>query len=61
MMNHPAASAPGAAPEKPVCPFCRSVQVTTSSKSVTDRTYWRCHGCGEIWNQARLLAFHRRR
>lgn len=50
-----------ATPPKPVCPFCRSDQVTTMSKSVTDATYWRCHGCGEIWNQSRLLSFKARR
>ena len=61
MMNPPAAVNRAAVPEPPVCPFCRSAQVTTSSKTVTDRTYWRCSGCGEIWNQSRLLAFDRRR
>lgn len=47
-------------PARPLCPFCRSDQVTTTSKSVTDTTYWRCQGCGEIWNQARLLSFRAR-
>jgi len=61
MYMPPGASNRDVAPEKPVCPFCRSAQVTTSSKSVTDRTYWRCSGCGEIWNQARLMASNRRR
>jgi len=60
-MNPPVAAGRVAVPEKPSCPFCRSANVSTSSKAVTDFTYWRCHGCGEIWNQARLLSFHRRR
>lgn len=46
---------------KPLCPVCRSNQVSTTSKSITAATYWRCHGCGEIWNQSRLLSFNRRR
>ena len=54
---------PQAAPvaAKPMCPVCRSEQVSTTSKTVTDATYWRCHGCGEIWNQSRLTSFGRRR
>jgi transposase-like protein len=41
--------------KSPPCPFCRSEQVTTTSKSpVTQNVYWRCHACGQIWNQARL-------
>jgi transposase-like protein len=46
---------------QPRCPVCRSDQVSTTSKSVNETTYWRCQGCGEIWNQARLLLAHRRR
>jgi len=61
MYPPPAATNREAVPEKPLCPFCRSAQVSTSSKSVTERTYWRCSGCGEIWNQTRLQAFNRRR
>jgi len=48
-------------PVKPLCPICRSDQVSTTSKTVTEETYWRCHGCGEIWNQSRLLSFKARR
>jgi transposase-like protein len=40
----------------PLCPFCRSQQVATTSKAVTDATYWRCHTCGQIWNPSRLAA-----
>jgi len=42
-------------PKSPPCPFCRSEQVTTTSKAaVTQDVYWRCHTCGQIWNPARL-------
>jgi len=40
---------------KPACPFCRSQEVSTTSKAITDATYWRCSTCGQIWNQSRLL------
>jgi transposase-like protein len=36
------------------CPFCKSVDVTTTSKAVTVSTYWRCIACGQIWNVDRL-------
>jgi transposase-like protein len=36
------------------CPFCSSVEVTTTSKAVTSSTYWRCTACGQIWNAERL-------
>jgi transposase-like protein len=57
----PPADAVADPPVKPACPFCRSDRVTTTSKSITETTYWRCQGCGEIWNQARLLSFRARR
>jgi transposase-like protein len=38
------------------CPFCRSSQVTTTSKTVSSSTYWRCQTCGEIWNPSREAA-----
>ena len=36
------------------CPFCRSVNVKTTSKIIDESTYWRCIGCGVIWNPGRL-------
>ena len=36
------------------CPFCNSVDVTTTSKAVNVSTYWRCTACGQIWNVGRL-------
>jgi hypothetical protein len=35
------------------CPKCRSLDVTTVSKVVTAESYWRCGGCGEVWNAGR--------
>ena len=35
------------------CPFCASADVHTVSKSLTVSTYWRCSGCGQIWNVER--------
>lgn len=48
-------------PAKPACPMCRSREVSTTSKTVSEATYWRCHTCGEIWNQSRLVSFRVRR
>jgi hypothetical protein len=36
------------------CPFCKSVDVTTTSKAVNVSTYWRCVACGQIRNVDRL-------
>ena len=42
--------------QKPTaCPFCKSDVISTTSKAIDDNTYWRCGGCGQIWNQSRLL------
>ena len=38
------------------CPFCKSSRVTTTSKTVSAATYWRCDGCGEIWNPGRAAS-----
>jgi predicted Zn finger-like uncharacterized protein len=35
------------------CPSCGSRDVVTASKVVDASTYWRCGGCGEVWNIAR--------
>jgi|RhiMetStandDraft_4_1073278.scaffolds.fasta_scaffold591571_1 transposase-like protein len=40
-----------AAPSK--CPACGSSDVKPSGKVVTDSSYWRCDGCGEVWNLGR--------
>jgi len=36
------------------CPACRSTELTTTSKTITSASYWRCLACGEIWNAGRL-------
>ena len=35
------------------CPKCRSQAVTTVSKVISADSYWRCGGCGEVWNAGR--------
>lgn len=52
---------PRDAREQPVdvvtdCPFCKSTRVTTTDKSASSSTYWRCHACGEVWNPGRVDA-----
>ena len=41
------------------CPQCGSPKVTTTSKVITESTYWRCEACGEIWNASRRRPSHR--
>ncbi len=41
------------------CPSCRSKDLTTTSKTVTASTYWRCLACGEVWNAGRQEAASR--
>ena len=36
------------------CPSCGSSDLVTTSKVVTAATYWRCEGCGDVWNAERL-------
>lgn len=43
-----------------ICPFCRSQLIGTTSKEITEFTYWRCGTCGQIWNQSRLLTWKNR-
>jgi ribosomal protein L37AE/L43A len=51
---------PGAGPSraaqstKPTeCPECRSKAFGTHAATITPDTYWRCDGCGAIWNELR--------
>ncbi len=48
----PAAAAVEATPPA-VCPACKSSAITTTSRKRDENAYWRCGGCGEIWNAAR--------
>ena len=41
------------------CPFCGSGDLTTTSKESPDAAYWRCRGCGQIWNPSRMEPAHR--
>jgi transposase-like protein len=35
------------------CPACKSADVVMASKTADASTYWRCRGCGEVWNAGR--------
>jgi transposase-like protein len=63
-----APTSPDGTTPRPGCPACRSPDVTTTSKTVDAESYWRCLGCGNVWNvrrqrtparQARDLPFRR--
>jgi len=41
------------------CPACRSRDLTTTSKTVNAEAYWRCRGCGNVWNVGRHRAASR--
>lgn len=43
------------------CPFCRSMKVVATGKSVSEATYWRCESCSEMWNPSRAEQLPRRR
>jgi ribosomal protein L37AE/L43A len=38
------------------CPVCRSQDVSTTGKPGAVDAYWRCGGCGEVWNVGRHRA-----
>ena len=44
-----------ALPQTPrACPTCGSSDmVTTTNKTITIESYWRCLSCGEMWNPSR--------
>ena len=52
---HPLPQTPTVTPAPATCPFCKSAAVVTTSKTVSLATYWRCGGCGQVWNPARLV------
>jgi predicted Zn finger-like uncharacterized protein len=35
------------------CPICHSSSIVTTAKVPDADSYWRCTGCGEVWNDAR--------
>ena len=54
-MNRTPVTDPGKSVTAPTsCPFCRSKDLRTAAKVIDESTYWRCIGCGEIWNPGRL-------
>lgn len=42
-----------AEPAPSSCPTCRSSEIVTTAKSPDVASYWRCTGCGEVWNVSR--------
>jgi transposase-like protein len=50
---------PEAPPAPTTCPFCRSPRITTTAGKADASSYWRCEGCGQVWNVARLRPFGR--
>jgi len=45
----------------PECPECRSKAFGTVAATITVDTYWRCEGCGAVWNERRRRQHDRRR
>jgi transposase-like protein len=48
-----------AEPEPPpsppaTCPFCGSSKISTTGEKPDQSAYWRCEGCGDVWNVGRL-------
>ena len=47
-------SSPPVVTDRPVaCPACRSQSISTTARKPDANAYWRCDGCGEVWNAAR--------
>jgi len=38
------------------CPTCRSLAISTTARAPDEHAYWRCGGCGEVWNASRRAA-----
>ena len=38
------------------CPACQSRSISTTARNPDESTYWRCGGCGEVWNASRREA-----
>ena len=45
-----------AEPKPVTCPFCGSSKIKTTNEQADTSSYWRCEGCGEMWNVGRLRA-----
>ena len=35
------------------CPACQSSAIATTARNPDEHSYWRCSGCGEVWNASR--------
>lgn len=35
------------------CPSCGGQSLVTTAKVPSAESYWRCDGCGEVWNDSR--------
>ncbi len=35
------------------CPSCGGHSLVTTAKVPSAESYWRCDGCGEVWNDSR--------
>lgn len=55
----PDGPAAGAVEPPKKCPECGATDLTTASKVANAESYWRCNGCGEVWNVGRLDAASR--
>lgn len=42
-----------AAPLPTRCPTCRSLRISTTARNPDEHAYWRCDGCGDVWNASR--------
>lgn len=51
----PARPSDGTVDVPSACPACRSDAITTTSKTPSIESYWRCNSCGEIWNGSRTM------
>jgi len=50
---------PEAPPAPTACPFCRSPRIMTTGAKADASSYWRCEGCGQVWNVGRLRPSNR--
>lgn len=56
MSRYPDSSSFRSADDAPLpdkCPSCGSSSIVTTGKAPTADSYWRCNGCGEVWNAGR--------
>jgi transposase-like protein len=57
-----AGAAQGATSDRPAgCPVCRSSEIVTTARTPDAESYWRCTGCGEVWNVGRRETITRSR